>query len=134
MLARGYNLLIQVQTQKSELLTLVFTLKSSTVNYKYVQMIDIPLRSNGGLAVFIEANDSLLCFVNCRFQGGYQNKYLRLDDFNELHSHLLSETYNSHILQQAQAVFLSGDFNLRLSIKVEKPFKFKNTIEDLCSA
>lgn len=38
------------------------------------------------------------------------------------------------MLQQAQAVFLAGDFNLRLSVKIDKPFKFKNTVEVLYSA
>jgi hypothetical protein len=45
-------------------------------------MIETPLRSNAGLTVFVSANDSLLCFVNLRLQGGYLNRYLRLDDFN----------------------------------------------------
>lgn len=38
------------------------------------------------------------------------------------------------MLQQSQAVFLVGDFNLRLSVKIDKPFKFKNAVEELYSA
>ncbi len=79
---REYTLLAQGQTLKSELLSFVFVRKNISVTFKYIQTIDIPLRSNGGLALFVQANSSLLCFLNIRFQGGFLNRYLRLDDFN----------------------------------------------------
>ncbi len=83
MMVKEYILLVQVQNGKVGLLTLVFLRKAcQNINFKYLQMIEVPLRSNGGLALFIQANHSLLCFVNCRFQGGFLNRYLRLDDFN----------------------------------------------------
>lgn len=84
---KEYNLLTQVYNEKSKLLSIVFTFKSLT-KFKFVQMIEIPLKSYGGLALFIQANHSLICVVNCRLQSGHYNYSLRIDDFNQLHTHL----------------------------------------------
>lgn len=111
---------------------MIFMRKSAPkVTFKHLQTIEIPLKSHGGLAIFLTANDSILAFINCRFPGGYNNHSIRFDDFNQLHEHLLRETYSSGLFEEAQVVFMAGNMNLRLSQDVEKQFKFRNKIEEI---
>lgn len=59
-------------------------------DYKLTQMIEIPLKSYGALALFLSINKTLIYLINYKLQSFLDNKSLRLDDFYQVHKFLLA--------------------------------------------
>ena len=54
MAKRSYELLTQIEQEKADLFVLIFTKKTNYVTeFKFLQMVEIPLKSNGALALFV---------------------------------------------------------------------------------
>ena len=53
-----------------------------SLNVRFIQIVEIPLKSYGVIGLFFKVESSLFCVINCKLQSGYGNSALRANDFN----------------------------------------------------